>query len=129
MIPPAREIKREQRRQARFIHGSWWKVLVALVGVKLSRLYLPGKKLRTSVYRTIFGKKYPPGVNEEEAEHPLEHYSSLNAFFTRGIKPEHRPIAQAAEEFVCPCDGRVQDIGQLERDKLLTLKGIEYSLS
>lgn len=128
MTPPAQEIKREQLRQARFIHGSWWKLLIALAGVKLSRLPLPGKRLRTSVYRGIFSKKYPPGVNEDEAEHPLHHYRSLNAFFTRGLKPEHRPIAQEAGQFVSPCDGTVQDTGRLDRDRLLTLKGIEYTL-
>jgi phosphatidylserine decarboxylase len=125
----AESIKREQRRQARFIHGGWWQMFVALLGVKLARLPLPGGKLRASVYRSIFSNKYPPGVNEEEAEHPLESYRSLNAFFTRGIKPEFRPIAQGATRFLCPCDGRVLDLGRLERDKLLTVKGIEYTLS
>lgn len=122
-------IKREQFRQAKFIHGGLWKFLVAVAGVKLARLWIPTKRLRLSLYRTTFGKKYPPGINEEEAEKPLWMYSSLNALFTRGVKPEHRPIAAGSPQFLSPCDGTVQDVGRLHRNKLLTLKGIEYTLS
>src|SRR5262245_14388448 len=128
MNMPTKIIKREQFRQAKRIHGGLGKLLVALLGVKLARLRIPGTRLRTSLYRTIFAKKYPPGINEDEAEHPLEAYASLNAFFTRGIKPEFRPIADTTTQFLCPCDGTVQDVGRLERDKLLTLKGVEYTL-
>jgi phosphatidylserine decarboxylase len=128
MNPPAKLIKREQFRQAKFIHGGLWKFLVAVLGVKLARLPIPTKKLRTSLYRTIFNKKYPPGINEDESAQPLSAYPSLNALFTRGIKPEFRPIPADTPQFLCPCDGAVQDLGRLDRDKLLTLKGIEYSL-
>lgn len=125
---PAKIIKREQRRQARQIHGGLWKLLVALMGVKLARLRIPTKKLRLKLYRGAFNKKYPPGINENECEKPLWMYSSLNALFTRGIKPEYRPIAPDSPQFVSPCDGTVQDVGRLHEGKLLTLKGIEYSL-
>jgi len=128
MNPPAKMIKREQFRQAKLIHGGLWKFLVAVVGVKLARLRIPTERLRSSLYRTIFNKKYPPGINEDEAEQPLSAYPSLNALFTRGIKPEYRPIAPDTRQFLCPCDGAVQDLGRIDHDKLLTLKGIEYSL-
>ena len=129
MNQPAREIKREQFRQARLIHGGLWKFLVAVAGVKLARLWIPTKRLRLSLYRSVFGKKYPPGIDENEAEKPLWMYSSLNALFTRAIKPEYRPIAFDAPTILSPCDGTVQDVGRLNRDKLMTLKGIEYSLA
>src|SRR5262245_26157430 len=122
-------VKREQFRQAKQIHGGLWKLLVALAGVKLARLPIPSKRLRTALYRSVFGKKYPPGINEDEAEKPLWAYPSLNALFTRGIKPEFRPLPPAAPQFLCPCDGAVQDIGRLERDTLFSLKGIQYNLS
>jgi phosphatidylserine decarboxylase len=121
-------IKIEEFRQARRIHGGLWKLLVAALGVKISRVRIPTRRLRVSLYRSTFGKKYPPGVAEHEAERPLWAYPSLNAFFTRGIKPEYRPIPSGTPQFLCPCDGTVQDVGQLEEGKLLTLKGIEYPL-
>jgi phosphatidylserine decarboxylase len=104
-------------------------MFVAFLGIKLARLPIPTRRLRTSLYRNIFGKKYPPGVNEDEAEQPLWTYRSLNAFFARGVKAHARPIAETSTHFLCPCDGTVQDVGQLDRDKILTLKGIEYTLA
>jgi phosphatidylserine decarboxylase len=121
-------IKREQFRQAKRIHGGLWKLFIALAGVKLARLWIPTKRLRLRLYRGVFNKKYPPGLDETEAEKPLWMYPSLNALFTRGIKPEFRPIAHDAPAFLSPCDGTVQDIGRLKRNKLLTVKGIEYTL-
>jgi phosphatidylserine decarboxylase len=129
MDQSAKSIRREQFRQARQIHGGLWKMLIAFVGVKLARLPIPTRRLRTSVYRSVFGKKYPPGINEGEAERPLEEYSSLNAFFARGVKPQARPIGENTSDFLCVCDGTVQDIGRLDHDKLFTLKGIEYTLA
>src|SRR5262249_22316954 len=70
-----------------------------------------------------------PGLNENEAEKPLWAYPSLNALFTRGIKPEFRPIPAATPQFLCPCDGTVQEVGRVEQGKILTLKGIEYTLA
>ncbi|MCI0683556.1 MAG: archaetidylserine decarboxylase [Gemmataceae bacterium] len=128
-MPPADMIRREQFRQAKQVHGGLWNFLVAVLGVKLARLPLPTRRLRASIYRTVFGKKYPPGINEDEAEQPLASYPSLNAVFTRGIRPEYRPIADTPAQFLCPCDGAVQDLGRLDRDRLLTLKGIEYTLA
>jgi phosphatidylserine decarboxylase len=121
-------IKVEEFRQARRIHGSLWQLGVAFLGVKLARLTIP-RRLRVSLYRTIFGKKYPPGVKEYEAEWPLWAYPSLNAFFTRGIKPEYRPIPAGTPQFLSPCDGKVQDVGRVEEGRILTLKGIEYTLA
>ncbi len=129
MNTPIKTIKREQFRQAKMVHGGLWKFLVAVMGVKLARLRIPSKRLRTSLYRTIFNKKYPPGINEDEAEQPLSAYLSLNALFTRGVKPEFRPIAEDTRHFLYPCDGTVQDFGRVDHGKLLTLKNIEYSLS
>jgi phosphatidylserine decarboxylase len=128
MSSPAATIRREQFRQAKSIHGGLWQLFLASVGIKLARLRIPTKRLRLAVYRSIFGKKYPPGLDENEAELPLWDYPSLNALFTRGIKPEYRPIPAGTAEFLCPCDGTVQEIGPIEHGRLMTLKGIEYSL-
>lgn len=121
-------IKREESRMARRIHGGVFKFWIALLGVKLARLPIPWKRLRVKLFRSVFGKKYPPGLNEEEAELPLAAYPSLNAVFTRGIKPEFRPIPLGTPQFLSPCDGVVQDVGRVEAGKIVTVKGIEYRL-
>ena len=122
-------IKREQFRQARSIHGGLLKLFIALLAIKMARLKIPTKRLRMWVYRDIYGNKYPPGLDENEADRPLWAYPSLNALFTRGIKPVCRPIPARTQQFLCPCDGTIQDIGRVESGKLLTLKGIEYTLA
>lgn len=119
--------KFEQYRQAYRIHGSLTAVLAAGLMVRLSRVKIPSKKLRTRVYRTIYGKKYP-ALDEAEFEMPLADYPSFNALFTRGVRPEFRPISTRAEEFLSPCDGRIQDIGRIQNDTLMTVKGIPYNV-
>lgn len=127
--PPAQAIRREVFRQARTIHGGLWGLLVASLGIRLSRVRIPSRRLRLFLFRQVFGKKYPPGLNEHEADQPLSNYPSLNAVFTRGLKPEYRPIPVETSQFLSPCDGTVQEIGRIEQDRILTLKGIEYTLA
>jgi phosphatidylserine decarboxylase len=117
----------EQFRQASGIHGGLLNYCVAALGVKLSRVKIPSRRLRVAVYRTLYGRKYS-ALDEAELERPLWAYPSVNALFTRGVRPELRPIATAADQFLCPCDGRVQEVGTFEHDRLVTIKGVEYSL-
>jgi phosphatidylserine decarboxylase len=121
-------VRMEQFRQAKRIHGGFVKLGIALLGVKLARMPIPTKRLRLWLFR-IYGRKFPPGLDEAEAERPLWAYPSLNALFTRGIKPELRPIAAGTPQILSPCDGAIQEFGPVVDGKILTLKGIEYSLS
>ena len=104
------------------------KLCAASMAVRLSRVPIPSKRLRCLIYRNIYGKKYA-ALDESELEHSLSSYPSVNALFTRGIKPELRPITQSNNQLLCPCDGQVQDVGQLKDGKLLTIKGIEYTVN
>ncbi len=122
-------IKAEQFRQARAIHGGLVGLCQAVLAVKLARLPIPSRRLRQRLFRDMFLRKYPPGLNEQEAEMSLDAYRSFNALFTRGVKPEYRPISAGSTEIVSPCDGTVQDVGRVERGRLLTVKGIEYSVN
>jgi phosphatidylserine decarboxylase len=122
-------IRFEQLRQARRIHGGTVRLIVAVVVIGLSRTPILSRRLREWLFRDFYAKAYPPGLNEEEAERPLASYRSLNAVFTRGLKPESRPISGDEHELLSPCDGRVQDVGRVDGGRLLTVKGIEYSLA
>jgi phosphatidylserine decarboxylase len=44
------------------------------------------------------------------------------------VRPELRPISPSGDHFLCPCDGRVQDVGVLDDDRIITVKGIQYTL-
>jgi phosphatidylserine decarboxylase len=116
-----------QWRQAWLIHGGPLRLAVATLGVRLSRVRIPSRRLRTMVFRRVYGKKYA-ALDEAEFEQPLAAYRSLNSLFTRGLRPECRPIAAGPDQLVCPCDGTVQEIGRFESDRFVTVKGIEYKL-
>ena len=117
----------EQLKQARRIHGGMVNMCAAAVGVKLSRLPIPSRKIRERIFRTVYGDKYEP-IREEDLLQPIGEYRSLNALFTRGVRPEQRPFPESNNQLLCPCDGMIQDLGTLERDTMLTAKGIEYTL-
>jgi phosphatidylserine decarboxylase len=67
-------------------------------------------------------------VDLAEAELPMEDYPTLNAFFTRRLRPGSRPFDLDPRVLVSPVDGRVSAQGACEQDRLLQVKGIEYSL-
>jgi phosphatidylserine decarboxylase len=51
------------------------------------------------------------GVDLSEAEGTLEDYPTLEALFTRRLKPGVRPIDASADALVSPVDGRVASVG------------------
>jgi phosphatidylserine decarboxylase len=128
MTKDCRAIRSEQFRQAKRLSGGLLRLSLAVLGIRLARLPIPSRRLRLWFYRGFFRKRYPPGLDEKEAEKPLWAYPSLNALFTRGLKPECRPIPSGLPQFLSPCDGTVQDVGRVEGGRILTLKGIEYTL-
>jgi phosphatidylserine decarboxylase len=67
------------------------------------------------------------GAVPEEAELPLTEYSSINAFFTRQLKPGLRPIAVRC--IVSPVDAAVGAYGPVADDVLVQAKGRDYSLA
>lgn len=64
----------------------------------------------------------------EAADPDPGHYDSFNAFFTRALKPDARPIDAHPLSIVCPADGRVSQAGSIDDDRLLQAKGHDYAL-
>ncbi len=94
-------------------HGAGW----------IANRTVPGS-LRATVYGgfcRIFG------ANPEDAELPLSDYASINAFFTRALKPGLRPIAPNA--IVSPVDAGIGAYGIVTNDTLVQAKGRDYSLA
>jgi phosphatidylserine decarboxylase len=66
------------------------------------------------------------GVNMDEAVNPDIHsYRTFNDFFTRALRAEKRPIAQA--DYVCPVDGIISQLGIISGDRIFQAKGRNYS--
>jgi phosphatidylserine decarboxylase len=68
------------------------------------------------------------GVNMEEAlQSDPKAYRSFNEFFTRPLKPGARPLATAADAVLCPADGVISAIGNIDNDSLIQAKHKRYS--
>ena len=66
------------------------------------------------------------GVNMSEAAEPrIEAYASFNDFFTRALRADARPLAEA--DYLCPVDGAISQFGAIERDQIFQAKGHAYS--
>ena len=77
----------------------------------------------TGLIRWFVGKY---GVDMTEAADPdIASYASFNAFFTRALRPDARPLARA--DLICPVDGAISQFGPIERDQIFQAKGHRYS--
>lgn len=96
--------------------------ITALAG-KLA--HYQGGNLTTTVI-TWFVKRYK--VNMAEAAEPnISTYQTFNDFFTRPLKIDARPLAQA--DFICPVDGAISQFGRIEADQIFQAKGHAYSIT
>jgi phosphatidylserine decarboxylase len=78
----------------------------------------------THAFIEWFVHKYQ--VNMSEAAEPDVHqYQSFNDFFTRALKADARPMADAA--YVCPVDGAISQLGAIVGDQVFQAKGHSYS--
>ena len=71
-----------------------------------------------------FIKRYQVNMSEALNPDPAA-YASFNSFFTRQLKPDARPLAQA--DWICPVDGAVSQIGAIAGDQIFQAKGHHYS--
>ncbi len=75
-----------------------------------------------------FARQYQVDMAEALEENPLA-YENFNAFFTRALKEGARPIDAEAGSIVCPADGAVSQLGDINGDAVFQAKGHYYSLN
>ena len=82
-----------------------------------------GGAMTTRLIRWFVGRY---NVNMDEALDPdITHYTSFNDFFTRALRPDARPLAQA--DYICPVDGRISQFGTIDKDQIFQAKGHHFS--
>lgn len=109
--------------------------------VALQRL-LPARLLGAAVHRLAgvrtpwfkdwqirtFARVY--GIDTAEAGQPVPAgYPTLNAFFTRSLRPGARPVDPDPAAVTAPADGRIEQLGAITGGDLLQAKGHRYSLA
>lgn len=75
-----------------------------------------------------FAQQYQVNMAEAVEENPLA-YENFNAFFTRALKDGARPIDAEPGSIVCPADGAVSQLGDINGDAIFQAKGHYYSLN
>lgn len=105
-----------------------WRLLTELSSRRfLSRL--AGKLATSGLSKPLipyFAKSYK--INLDEAEHTLDAYPSLNAFFVRRLKAGARPIAGDEQTVVSPVDAVISAHGPIQEGTLLHVKGQQYQV-
>ena len=91
-----------------------------LAGVGLPRAW------RAPIWRVFAGLV---GADLDEVRDPLDDFASLQAFFTRALRPGARPIQGGPDVFVSPCDGAWGEAGRVEAGRLVQVKGRTYPLA
>lgn len=94
----------------------------------LSRLVGYFAELRIGWFKNmlirVFIRIFKVDMSEAESPHPAD-YEHFNAFFTRRLKTDARPVSGQ----VCsPADGTVSAVGNIDHDRIFQAKGIDYSL-
>lgn len=73
-----------------------------------------------------FIKAYQVDMSSAIQSDPAK-YENFNAFFTRALKPEARPIVMGINEVACPVDGFVSQAGMIQEGKIFQAKKFDYS--
>lgn len=72
-----------------------------------------------------FVKSYQVNLSEAVREN-IEDYQHFNDFFTRALKPDARKIADSL--IICPVDGRVSQVGNINNAQIIQAKNHRYSV-
>ncbi|MGH9519302.1 MAG: archaetidylserine decarboxylase, partial [Terriglobales bacterium] len=64
-----------------------------------------------------------------EASVPAQGFATLQNFFTRGLRPDARPLDARPAALLSPADGCIGACGRIASDSLFQAKGRDYSLA
>jgi len=95
----------------------------------LSRLvgWLADRTVPESLRAVVFGLFAGMfGINLKECRPDVEHFPTVNAFFSRPLLPGLRPISNTP--LVSPVDGFVNACGKVENNELHQIKGVTFYL-
>ena len=94
--------------------GMHWFMQVETVWIKNAII-----KLLTKIY----------GINvSEAADENIDNYLHFNAFFTRALKPEARPIDETPDSWVSPVDGLISQSTSINGNKIIQAKCHDYTV-
>jgi len=87
---------------------------------------LAQSRLLRKPFIRAFIKRYKVDLSQAKIQ-DVEKFENFNAFFTRELEEDARPLATTAGAIVCPADGAVSQLGDISQGNLLQAKGKVYS--
>ena len=97
----------------------------------ISWLMFKAARIRWTPLKNFIIRSYTdlnPVKMHEAIEEDMFAYESLNAFFTRALKPECRPFDEDTNNWLCPVDGSVSQAQAIKDGRIFQAKGQDYSL-
>lgn len=72
--------------------------------------------------------RYPVILEEAEHSNPFD-YENFNAFFTRALKTNARPLPTDIRAIISPADGQISQIGTIHKNHILQAKGHHFTVT
>lgn len=82
--------------------------------------------LLRKLFIRAFIKRYKVDLSQAKIQE-IERFENFNAFFTRELQVDARPLATDRGAIVCPADGAISQLGNITDGNLLQAKGRHYS--
>ncbi len=109
----------------------WTAVQYALPHHAISRVVFRLTRWQTPFTTAVirwFVRRYGVDLSEAVETDPAA-YPSFNAFFTRALNPDLRPMPADQTVWVSPCDGRMSQLGAIQSGNVLQAKGRDYTVT
>ncbi|MBD1600800.1 archaetidylserine decarboxylase [Pseudomonas typographi] len=74
-----------------------------------------------------FAGHFRVDMSEAQVE-DITAYEHFNAFFTRALKPDARPLDPTPGAVLCPADGAISQLGPIEHGRVFQAKGHSFSV-
>ena len=89
----------------------------------LTRLRIPLKNLVIRSFIRLFNVDMSDALQQD-----IKQFEHFNAFFTRELQADARPLCAEKRTIACPVDGKVSQAGRINDGNLFQAKGWNYSL-
>ncbi len=81
-----------------------------------------------NIFIKLFIRQFNVNMQEALVE-DADGYEHFNAFFTRPLKPNARPLDATPNSILTPCDGTVSQLGRIEQGRIFQAKGHSFGLT
>ncbi len=99
--------------------------LLSLLMYRVARIeWAPLKNLMIRTYVRLVGVDMGAAAQPEPTAYP-----HLNAFFTRALRPDARPLDPDPRAVLSPVDGTISQFGTITDGRIIQAKGLDYSVS